>query len=602
MRMRAVVGWVVAALACAGAGSGSAWAGDDGALRFECVRVFDGEHVHEGMRVRVRSGRIVSVGRGCDESILGGGTIDGRDRTLLPGLIDAHVHAYGPARGDALRFGVTGLLDMFAMPDGLAQAREERDDLTVAARADLWSAGIMATAPGGHGTQFGIAIPTLTMPEEADDWVRARKAEGSDYIKLAREDFTLYGRGTPGPTLDRATAAAVIAAAHRHGLRAYAHVSRQRHAIESVEDGADGLVHIFHDEPASDAFIELARERGAVVVPTVTVLAGMAGRGTVLLADANMAPWLGPLQRQTLTAKFPGAAGDHLQTVLATVLRLHAAGVPILAGSDAPNPNTAHGATVHEELALLVEAGLTPMQALAAATSVPAKAFGLADRGRIATGARADLLLVEGDPTQDIAATRAIVGVWKNGRELERKPSGTAGAATAAAAPKAPISAGVVSRFDEGRIDSRFGQGWVAASDSMMGGRSESALALVEGGADGSAGALRAYGQVRGDGPQAWAGLNWFPADGFGESTDFRSVQALRFMARGDGRHYQVMLFAAGRMSAMQGFDTGGDWRAVRLPLADFQGIDLSEVNAIAIFANRPEGGFDLYIDSVELE
>ena len=79
------------------------------------------------------------------------------------------------------------------------------------------------------------------------------------------------------------------------------------------------------------------------------------------------------------------------------------------AGTDAPNSGTAHGASLHGELQLLVEAGLTPTEALAAATSAPAAAFHLTDRGRIAPGLRADLVLVEGDPTADILQTRAIV-------------------------------------------------------------------------------------------------------------------------------------------------------------------------------------------------
>src|SRR5207302_10629981 len=94
--------------------------------------------------------------------------------------------------------------------------------------------------------------------------------------------------------------------------------------------------------------------------------------------------------------------------------------VPILAGTDAPNPGTEHGASMHGELALLVQAGLTPFEALEAATANPAKAFRLSDRGEIAPGKRADLLLVKGDPGADITATRNIVGIWKAGTRDDR--------------------------------------------------------------------------------------------------------------------------------------------------------------------------------------
>lgn len=92
----------------------------------------------------------------------------------------------------------------------------------------------------------------------------------------------------------------------------------------------------------------------------------------------------------------------------------------MMAGTDAPSPGTAYGASQHGELELLVGAGLTPLQALVAATSAPARAFRLADCGRIGPGLRADLVLVEGDPDRDITATRRIVGVWKRGVAVER--------------------------------------------------------------------------------------------------------------------------------------------------------------------------------------
>jgi imidazolonepropionase-like amidohydrolase len=104
---------------------------------------------------------------------------------------------------------------------------------------------------------------------------------------------------------------------------------------------------------------------------------------------------------------------------------LHAAGIPILAGTDAnATPGVpyqpAFGASLHEELALLVDAGLSTAAALRAATSLPAKHFGLSDRGAVEPGLRADLVLVDGDPLADITATRAIRRVWLAGVESAR--------------------------------------------------------------------------------------------------------------------------------------------------------------------------------------
>jgi imidazolonepropionase-like amidohydrolase len=110
------------------------------------------------------------------------------------------------------------------------------------------------------------------------------------------------------------------------------------------------------------------------------------------------------------------------ERAMENVRRLHRAGVTILAGDDAASSLAAIGVSLHGELELLTLAGLSPAEALRAATGGPADAFRLADRGRIARGARADLVLVNGNPLEDIRLTRAIDRVFKNGFEVSRTP------------------------------------------------------------------------------------------------------------------------------------------------------------------------------------
>ena len=102
------------------------------------------------------------------------------------------------------------------------------------------------------------------------------------------------------------------------------------------------------------------------------------------------------------------------------VRRLAEAGALLLAGTDAPNPGTVFGASLHRELELLVQCGLDPAQALTAATSEPARVFGLNDRGRVEAGRRADLVLLSGDPLLDITATRSIERIWRGGTPCDR--------------------------------------------------------------------------------------------------------------------------------------------------------------------------------------
>jgi len=110
----------------------------------------------------------------------------------------------------------------------------------------------------------------------------------------------------------------------------------------------------------------------------------------------------------------------NIDSQIAAVRSLVKAGALLLAGTDPSNATVVHGATLHRELELLVRSGLTPAQALTAATKSPARIFRLNDRGQIAPGRRADLLMVRGDPTRDITTTRDILRVWRSGAEFQR--------------------------------------------------------------------------------------------------------------------------------------------------------------------------------------
>ncbi|MGK5552863.1 amidohydrolase family protein [Actinomadura kijaniata] len=414
-----VPGLAVAAVAAVAAPSAAA-AGTGGALVIRNVRIFDGRQVTERSSVLVAGGRIAAVG---DVSPPSRHQVhDGEGRTLLPGLIDCHVHSFEGSRADALRFGVTTELDMFTDPSVLADARRQRRSPARTDQADLWSAGVGVTVPGGHPLRPGWDFPRVTADTDIERFVADRVAEGSDYVKVILEN----GGPPPRPTLPTLTAdqlRRVIAAAHRHRRRAVVHAEKLPLALTAVRAAADGLVHVFWDTEADPHDIAEIRRSGAFVVPTLSVVDWGVGAGE-LLADDRVGPWLSGTQRYLLEQRPEDRPGrpDFLKVGSANVRRLHAAGVPILAGTDAPVRANANGVSLLAELAHLVRAGLSPRAALAAATSVPARAFGLTDRGRIAPGLRADLLLVDGDPTTDITDLRAITAIWKNGHLVDRTP------------------------------------------------------------------------------------------------------------------------------------------------------------------------------------
>lgn len=570
------------------------------------VRVFDGTRVIDRAHVVVRDGRIAAVGPNAAIPT-GLAAIDGAGKTLLPGLIDAHVHSWGTAQADALRFGVTSELDMMGDWSRLPALRAQRESLDRTTQADLWSSGAAVTAPGGHGTQYGMAVPTLATDDDARAFVAARAKEGSDYIKIIVEDFSAHSESRRIPRLAPAQVAAAIDAAHRSSKRAVVHVSLQDDAKHAVASGADGLVHLFVDARADAAFVTAAKEHDLFIVPTLSVLSGFtgAGEGGKLAADARLQPQLSGEQVAALKATFPSAKPDpaRMAQLLASVRALHEAGVAILAGTDAGNPGTAHGASLHGELELLVRAGMTPAQALAAATAVPAKRFGLDDRGRVAPGLRADLVLVDGDPTTDITTTRAIARIWKNGYAVDRALADTAKPSSAgSAAPGGTL----VSDFDGDAIAAEFGASWVPTTDAMMGGTSVVEHRLVDGGAAGSRGALGVSGEVKqGTSPwTTWSGVMVMLSPQAMQPVDFSARKELVFHVRGDGRTYNAMLFSgpsAQGMPSLRSFAAGPDWAEVRIPLADFAGADPKLLRAIAFTAGAPAGTFAFRIDQVEL-
>jgi len=272
----------------------------------------------------------------------------------------------------------------------------------------------------------GPVLPTLTEPGQAAPFVDARIAEGAEFIKIMYDDYRcLESPKILLPTFKPETMDALIDAAHSRGKLAVAHVLNEEQARRAIVLGIDGLAHLFIGPAASEDFGQFAAANHVFVIPTLTTLYPMCGKpdGPSILADDRLRPYIRPEGRRWLAMNiWPSLAGKELSCAgtNAALRRLIRARVPILAGTDSPTPGSTLGASLHGELALLAGAVMTPAQALAAATSVPARTFRLADRGLIRAGLRADLVLVEGDPTRDILSTRNIAAIWKRGIRVER--------------------------------------------------------------------------------------------------------------------------------------------------------------------------------------
>ncbi len=561
------------------------------------VRLFDGTRVVQHATVVIDGTRIVAAGANVKPPD-GAKIVDGSGKTVLPGLIDAHTHAFPGTLERALRFGVTTELDMFTSLPMLRSLRAEQANGPVTDRADIYSAGTLVTVAGGHGSEY-FPIPTFKSGDDPQAFIDARIAEGSDYIKLVVETGEAYGMKTP--TLSKSDLALLIAAAHRRGKMAVVHISTLSGAHDAIDAGADALVHIFADKVPEPAFGKFVAAHHAFVVPTLSVNESTTGigSGTSLTTDSHLAPYLNSDEVTNLKGSFPKGHDLSMANAFEAVRQLKSAGVSILAGTDAPNPGTAHGASMHREMELLTKAGLTPAEALIAATSAPARAFKLDDRGRIAPGLRADLLLVAGDPTTDILATRNIVTIWKNGASFERKPEPKRVAAAAAPVPQ--MGDGMISNFESGEAKTSFGSGWQISTDSMAGGTSVATMDVVDAGANGTAKALHVHADTKAGSMYPWAGAMLFLGTVPMQPVDLSSKGGLSFFAKGDV-DIRVMLFAAstGRIPRLSTVHAGAGWTEISLPWSAFN-IDGKDVEAV-LFAGPDKGVVDFSLDEVRVK
>ncbi len=563
------------------------------------VKLFDGTGVVEQTHILVENGLIAKIGIDIKQPPKAQ-LITGKELMVIPGLIDAHTHSYGSVLSDALRFGVTTHLDMFGPEQGLAANKVHRQKLNKTDRTDLFSAGTLATVEGGHGTQYGITVDTLVMPEDAEQWVKDRKANDADYIKLV-----YIPNQNRIPSLDLATAKAVIKSAHDQDLKALAHISTQQAAKEMIEAGIDGLVHMFADSEATEEFVALAKQTGVFFVPTLSVIASVDNADTskFLSAQSISDPFLSMEQQGSLNASFGNEIhGFDLSIAMTNVGKLHQHGVPILAGSDVPNPGTAAGCSLHTELELLVHAGLSNIEALIAATSLPANYFQLDGRGKLAIGSRADLVILNQDAIADISATQNIHSVVKNGHLIERTLPETAETSVLE-----HTLLGDFELAEPATFKSLQGFSWSQTDDSIANGKSTAWVKRVDrddvAESSSNSGALHVSGEVRAGFPYPWAGASVGSFAPPIKSYDISDLRTLSFDIKGQAGNYRVMLFSPDYkgIPPTLGFSVSENWQTISLTLADFPTINPKNFSGLAIVAGPQPGKFEYTLDNVRL-
>lgn len=394
-------------------------------VAYRAARVFDGvsEHAIEDGAVLVEGGRILSVGPAAD---LPTGTkiTDLGDVTLLPGLIDAHVHLVWSASAEPhevveresraltalrcannaalhLRAGVTTVRDVGAT-DGLSIDVARAVGLGVIPGPRVIAAGRAIAMTGGHGWFLGREADGAEAVRHA---VRSELKAGATCIKLMASGG-VYGHaeepGSPQLTVEEMRAG--VEEAHKAGRKVAAHAYSIEAIGNALDAGVDSIEHgSFIDRDTAGRM----RESGTYLVPTMSVYRAMSERGPELGA---------PEYIRRKTAEVLEASREAFRLALE-------AGVPVAAGTDCGAPGHPHG-TLPEELMLMVESGASPIQALRFGTSAAADLLGLGDEvGSLEPGKRADLLAVDGDPTSEILALRDVRMVLRDGSGVEGRYS-----------------------------------------------------------------------------------------------------------------------------------------------------------------------------------
>ncbi len=420
-RFAVLLGAVAVAVSCGGEPEAPLVEITPGLQAFVGARIIDGTGaaaIENGVLV-VRDGRIEAVGSGDAIAVPADAEqVDVTGRTIMPGMINAHGHVnnvqgldqvdYTEAQverqlGLYARYGVTTVFSLGGDgPEGMAV--RDRQDHPGLDQARLFVAGNIVTGP---------------TPEDAREQVNAVADSGADVVKI-RVDVNLGA----GRKMARETYEAVIQTSHERGLKLTAHMYYLDDAKGLLEAGADLLAHSVRDTEVDDELITLLRDSGVCYCPTlmreVSTFAYEARPDwfddpffTKEVDPAVVTALDSPEWRERSSSRSAQTYKAQLEVAKRNVKTLSDAGIPIAMGTDTGPAARFQGYFEHGELELMVEAGLTPMQAIVASTSDAARCMEVdADLGSLGVGKWADFLVLGANPLDDIANTHSLETVY----------------------------------------------------------------------------------------------------------------------------------------------------------------------------------------------
>lgn len=329
--------------------------------------VFDGKEVWENSTVVIRDGVIT------EETILQKSENEtaetDKDYFLMPGLVDAHAHLTTPHQMEQLvENGVTTVCDVSAS----GELQDSYEALQVwSSRTSIWMD-----------------------VEDAEAFVNNTIAQGGKYIKVVADLPQIMGGGI----MDKAVLEEIVSCAHERDLKVAVHAISVAGVSMAVDSGVDFLIHVPIGETFPEELAKQIAEKGIAVMPTMAMMQAFAN------------------------SLLYGYKETDYEDAKEAVALLHSLEVPILVATDSSDsffvPRLKHGETLHREMELLVDAGLTPLEVLQGATTKTAEAFGIAEAGAMIPGRKATMVLVEGRPDKEITDSTKIVQIWVEGKPI----------------------------------------------------------------------------------------------------------------------------------------------------------------------------------------
>ena len=554
-----------------------------GVLVIRGARVVDGTgSPARAATVVIRGSRIESVG--ADAAVPAGArVIDATGQTLLPGLFDLHTHLSASAAtgvsGDwgknlkaYLACGITTVNDYSTSPEMIAPMhRLLASGAVTGPRVNM---AIRISTPGGHGTEAGwgdFMTYQVSTPEQAHGQMKSVLAYKPDVIKVFTDGWR-YGAAPDLSSMNLETLAAIVEDAHAAAIKVFTHTVTLAGAKIAARAGVDVLVHGIGDAPVDSELIGLLKTHKTFYVSTLAVyeahqLGNLSPRVLALLDPASREATAHAASARTAPAEPNSARQQRWQNLLSNVHHLNDAGIPVAAGTDAGMAGTFHGFAGLHELELLVEAGMTPLQAITAGTSVSARAIGVeSQRGAIAPGKVADMVLIDGRPDEKIADIEKTSRVFLNGVEFD--PRALEAAIQAPAQTALPVTrvAALIDNMERTDGRTQLGTLRVNATDAGVDHSLMMFQPIVRAPGDH---ALMVQAQMAAR-DRPFVRMEFPLTPGAVELADVSAYSGVSFDARGEGA-YRLIVNSYGIRAAdpyLAPFSATGDWQTIKIPFA----------------------------------